>query len=502
MRDDFSNPARTAVYASLPVTQPALKAVRRDAPQQMSRASRSMLALALVALCIVLAPAQPGLPTYMLAARQARLDYRYDEALSLYAQAHAEDSAAPQPLCASGDVLILQRLPTQAANAYRTCATLAPDDGSAWLRLGDALASAGDDAGAVDAWRHASVAGDTAAFARLAERAEALGKLDEAARWWTQAPQDDQLAQGHLGLLALARGDAGAARAHFFNVNQSQTAFTAQLRAAGVFLLSTRSPSSALDEEQIGYALLTLGEPTLALASLRRATQLAPADGSARAAYGWTLWLLGQRSAARPYISAGLRDSPALPFALYAAGQVAMADGQFRFALARFQTALEVTPKNPALWSAAGDAALAAADYVTAELSYSNAAQYSDDPTYTVALISFYLDHGIGIDDGRALQAAFAATQRFPSSEPLIFLEGRIYDSLDQQTEAFYAFTRATALDASDPGPWLYLGRYVAASGDVVPAVVDLRTALALQPTGPYAEPARQALARLDIGGL
>lgn len=504
MRDDLSQAAREPLAEAEPApagdmwaTAPRLWSAS-STTSEARRSPRALLALLALTLCVVLAPVRPGGAAYLLAAAQARQVYRYDEALALYAQAHSFNPDDARPLCASGDVYILQRLPTQAVAAYRACVGLAPSDGSAWLRLGDALTSANDDAGAVSAWQRAGAAGDYTGYYRLAERAERLGKLDEAARWWSQAPQDDPVAQGRLGLLALAQGNVVAARAHFFAVSQSRSAFATSLRTAGVFLLAQRPPTSALDEENIGYALLTLDEPTVALAPLRRATQLAPTDGSARAYYGWALWLLGQRSAARPQIAAGLRYSPSLPFALYAAGQVAQADGHFALALARFQTALEITPKNAALWSAAGDAALAEADYMTAELSYSNAAQYSDDPAYTVALINFYHTHALGMNDGQALQRLFAATNRFPTNEPLAFLEGQIYDTLGQQTNAYYAFKRAIALDPTDPGPWFYLGRYAAAASDVVTAVIDLRTALALQPAGVYAAQARKALAQFN----
>lgn len=457
-----------------------------------------MWAIALVAICLIFAPIRPGVGDYFSAATQARLAYRYDVALALYAKAHAESPSGASPLCASGDVYMLQHLPNQAISAYRSCAALAPNDGSAWLRLGDALASANDDTGSVSAWTRSGAAGDVTAYARLANRSEGLGQLDDAARWWSRMPQDTEEAQGRLGLLALAQGNAIAARGHLFALSHSKSALATQLRQAGIFLLDLRTPTSALDYADIGYSLLMLGEPGVAATPLRRATQLSPNDGSARAYYGYTLWILGQTDAARPEIAAGLRLSPSLPFALYAAGQVEMADHKYGLALAHFQTATEVTPRNPALWSAAGDAALQRHDYVTAELSYGNAAQYSDDPAYTIALVQFYSDHALGVDDGTLSRIAFAAAQRFPSNETLVYLEAQVDMTLGQPTDAYYLYQRAVALDPSDPGPWFALGTMQAASGDVVPAVVDLRTALALRPQGVNAPQARKLLAGIS----
>jgi lipoprotein NlpI len=90
------------------------------------------------------------------------------------------------------------------------------------------------------------------------------------------------------------------------------------------------------------------------------------------------------------------------------------------------------------------------------------------------------------------------ATRRFPNNEPLAFIKGRLEDTLGQQQLATYDFQRAVALDPTDPGPWFFLGTYAAANGDVIPAVVDLRTALALQPSGAYAAQARKALASFN----
>jgi tetratricopeptide (TPR) repeat protein len=191
-----------------------------------------------------------------------------------------------------------------------------------------------------------------------------------------------------------------------------------------------------------------------------------------------------------------------LPFAYYAAGEVALADGRGALALTYFQAGLRGDARNATLWSAAGDAALASGQYLTAELSYQNAARQSAAPDATVALVNFYLTQGLGLDDGTALSAARDGLLRFPQSERLAFLQGRIYDTLDQIDYAQSAFQLAQSLDPTDPGPWLYLGRYAAASGEVIPAVVDLRTALALQPGGPYAARIRAALAGLPASDL
>ena len=90
----------------------------------------SLVALALVALALVvtLAPQRPGVTTLLNAAAQQRAVYRYDRALALYAEAHAEIPGDPRPTCAEGETLVLQREAVAAAAAYQTCVALAPGD--------------------------------------------------------------------------------------------------------------------------------------------------------------------------------------------------------------------------------------------------------------------------------------------------------------------------------------------------------------------------------------
>ncbi|HEU0028530.1 MAG TPA: hypothetical protein VFQ25_15575 [Ktedonobacterales bacterium] len=505
----MAHPDATQTIVEAPVM------ARASAPAGERKRSDLLAALALALMIVIaLAPQRPGVTTLLDAAASQRAAYRYDRALALYAEARVEAPSDPRPACAEGETLTLQREIAAAVAAYQACVTLAPGATGAWLALGDALAATGvasDEAQGAAAWRRAALLGSEDAWARLALRAERLGQLDDATRDWaqtltrgTQGQIGDlgEVAAAHLGLLALARGDMAAARGHLAGVERSTSDLATRMRNTGVFLFDQRSPTSALDWEGIGHALLALGLPALALGPFQRAVALAPHDGVAHAYYGYILWTLGQRDAARPQIAAGLTDPPTVSFAYYAAGQVALADGKSALALAYFQAGLRLDAHNPALWSAAGDAALASEDYLTAQLSYQNAAQYSDAPSATIILITFYLAHGIGLDDGTALQMARDGMLRFPHSEPLLYLLGRIYDKLGQFDFAQSAFELARGLDPTDPGPWLYLGRYAAASGDTIPAVVDLRTALALQPNGPYAAKARATLAQLPTATL
>jgi Flp pilus assembly protein TadD len=481
----------------------------KSAPDALTWRS-ALLALTLLTIVVALTPQQPGVTALLAAANQQRANYRYDRALALEAEARAEDPNDPRPACAQGQTLLLQREVAAAVVAYQTCVALAPDNASDWLALGDSLAAANASRtgvsngaaseAAASAWTHAARLGSDDAWARLALRDERLGRLSDATSAWAQVTPEgalSELASAHLGLLALARGDVVAARGHLALLATSRDTLATQLLDNGVFLFDQRPPVVELDWLGIGYALLAMNLPAVALGPLQRAVALAPTDGAAQAYYGYALWTLGQRAAARPHIAAGLTGRFILPFAWYAAGLEALNDGHAAQALTDFQTGALTAPKNPALWSAAGDAAVGSGQFLVAELSYQNAAQYSATPDATITLIQFYLEHGLGLSDGTAIKAAREGLFRFPDSEPLAVLEGLIYQTQGQQDYAQNYFTYAQQLDPTDPGPWFYLGSMAAATGEIVTAVVDLRTALALQPSGPFAAKARAALVTL-----
>lgn len=451
--------------------------------------------LALAGLAAALGPIGPSVDDDLAAATAARAALRYDHALADYAAASAADASDPRPYCDAGDVYMLQQEYAQAATAYRRCAALAPTDGSAPLHLGDALSAAGNVAGARDAWNTAVARGSRDAHRRLALLDEQQSRMDDARREWNVLPYDDPQAREHLGLLALWNGDYPTARLDFLAVRSTPNPYARQITDGGFVVYAALPVTSATGLGLLGYEFLKAGMPAFAIRPLRAAIARDPTFGDAHAYLGWALWQTGQPAAARPEIALGVRLNPRLSFAWFAAGEVATASGNTQAALADFNTGLEEDAKNPILWYAAAQAALALYDYVPAELAFGNAAQLSTDPAYTVALLRFYVDHAFGLARDRARDAASTALQRFPRSEPVRYYVAAVFDLYDYPTLAYQTALDARALDPTDPAPYVLLARYDEADGDYVSAALELRTALALRPDGPFAGQARVLLA-------
>jgi Flp pilus assembly protein TadD len=265
----------------------------------------------------------------------------------------------------------------------------------------------------------------------------------------------------------------------------------------GFVALAARPFADARDFAELGHDLLAAGMPALAIAPLRTAVARDPTFGDAHSFLGWALWQRGApgQAEARQEIATGLKLAPRLSFADFAAGEVAFADGRPHDALALFRHGLSLDARNPALWAEAARAALALADYTTTEIALGDAAALSTDPAFSSAYVQFYLDHDIGFSDRRALTAATTAAARFPEDERIRFQLAEVYDLLLSPSNAYYSNQQALALDPTDPGPYLLLGRFAEDRGDLVAAALYLRTALALRPNGPLAGQARELLA-------
>jgi tetratricopeptide (TPR) repeat protein len=457
--------------------------------------------LLLIAACL---PVAPGEQSYLLAAAHLRAELRYDLAIAQYAGASAVAPADPLPYCRVGDVRMLQQEWSAARAAYARCASLGPDQGDAWRSLGDADHAGGDNNAALADWGRAAALGDQEALRRLAQAAEARGDVPAAVAFWRRLPAHDPQALAHLGMLALWQGDAGAAQADFLAAGAHANPAADQLASDGFLLLAALPQNAATTQSRLGHAFLAANLPALALAPFARAIALAPASGAANdtgethAYLGWTLLLLGQSARAAQEIATGLAQAPDSSFAWFAAGELALAKQQPALAVQRLQQGALLDPNNPLFWSEISRASLSLHDYLGAEAAMTTASALSTRPVETIALVHIYVDFHLGFGDGSALRAGIAAVTRWPGNEPLEFLLAQIYTGLNEPANAYYALQAAQALDRTDPGPYVLLGAQAENEGNYVSAALDLRTALALRPHGPFAAQAQTLLAPIQ----
>src|SRR5262249_13091943 len=314
---------------------------------------------------------------------------------------------------------------------------------------------------------------------------------------WARLPSSDPQALVHLGLSALWQGDVTSARQQFLAARATPNQYTELLSDNGFLVLAALPALDGNLRGRLGFAFLSAGMTHYALDPLRAAERSDPADGSAHAYLGWTLWLLGQSKEARAQAQQGLRLSPQLSFAWFATGEMALAAGDLQAAERDYQQALKLDPRNSALRLGAGRLEGARSDYVAAERAYDTAARLSTRPAESIALLRFYVDHGLGgvigvhhaggLSTERAQATAIAAMQRWPSNEPIHFLAAQIADQRGRPDVAAVAAQEAMALDPTDPGPHLWLGRYAANARSYVTAALQLRIALALEPHGQWA---------------
>lgn len=459
----------------------------------MAHAARRVVgAVVLVVVALAGLPAGPSAADYLAAAAAARASQRYDRALAAYAAAEGNAPGDARPTCGKAQVLALQLEWAASAEAYDRCLAL---DGSAanWLALGDVLAGAAQRDAASAAWQRAERLGSVAAMRRLARADEAAGRLGSAEARWARMPADDVEARAHLGLLALAREDMTAARPDLEWVMRQGGPIARWLDASGVLaaLGAPALPPAALGP--LGYSLLSLDLPRLALLPLRHAARALPQDGTVLAFLGWTQWVLGDTAAARRDIARAVRLEPKKSFPWFASGTVAASDGRLVAAEQAFRRALARDPANPAVLFALSQVELARGEYTLAA-QHLRAAGVADDPGYTLTYLRMVLDRRLAPARAEVLRDANTARGRWPDNAEVQVLAARLYDSLDLPSQAYYTCQRALTLDPTQPGCYVLLGRYAEQAGDFVQAALLLRTALALRPNGPDAAEARALL--------
>lgn len=454
-------------------------------------------AAALLLLAAVLVPIGPGSNDLFAAASAARAVYRYDRALAFYTQAARLHPRDPRPACLTGDVLALQRLAAPAIAAYQRCQALGDSDPNVWLAMGDVELARGAPDTAVSDWRRAAASGSWTAHRRLAALYESQGRLDLAAAQWHALPTTDDQALTQLGLIALSLGDYPTAQRDLVAARQLGGYHAQDALDQGFVLLAAAAPQDEPDLAQLGFTFLQNDMPTFARAPLERAIAADPTAGPPHAYLAWVEMLAGETAPARADETIALQLDPSESFTLFVAGEQAMAARDWQTAIDQFSAATESDKSNPLLWSELGRAYLGEYGYVQAELNLDQGANLGDDPSYSVALLQFYVDYQVGIYDGRAAHAANVALGRWPTSAAVRDLAGQIYTLMGQTDQAEAIYERTVEVDPGDPRAYIHLGRYALQHDDLVTAAGELRTALAISPDGPLAPSVRALLAPL-----
>jgi tetratricopeptide (TPR) repeat protein len=457
---------------------------------------RAMWGALLALTLIIIAVAGPSKSDLYAAAATARASWRYDRALSFYAEAARQDPDDPHTHCLIGQVLALQQLYAQASAELTRCQRMGENDSAVWLALGDVAHARGDVAGAERDWQQSADRGSVTARRRLALQYEAQGQFDAAAAQWRALGSQDGQAQAHLGLLALREGDYSSAEAAFVAARFLPGTYGQDMVDQGFVSLAAQAPADGPGLTEVGIAFVQAGYPTFAQLPLEKALALDPHIGLAHAFLAWADWTEGDQGDARAEIALARQLTPGDSFTLFAAATMEMAAGEWRTAENDLEEAALIDSKNPVLWEAEGQAALGMRDYLRAELAYETAASLASEsePEYAEALLRFYIAHRLGLTDGRASRAALQATERWPGIEEIQTLAAQIDMLTGQVSQAYLAYQQANQLDGSDPEPYYELGLMDLAGGDYDMAARELRTAIALRPDGPLAQPARMAL--------
>ncbi|HEY7347277.1 MAG TPA: tetratricopeptide repeat protein [Ktedonobacterales bacterium] len=463
--------------------------------------------IALVLLAFGSAAQAPTEETILQAGLAAQGQQEYWRAESFFQQAALIAPDDFQPLLDLARLHLLEHRDALVQSELETARTLANDNADIWLTLGDVAQDQGHLQDAEHAWLQAARLNPVAAQVRARQRLglfyEQQGRWQDAETQFAALPGSDALAQYHLGVLRLARGDRAGAR-QAFEAALEQTDDGAWRDAAQQFLqVIDQWNGSAASEKLVGFAYIKNNFPGLATAPLKQAVALAPKDAAAHAYLGWTYLQAGSSGQARQEENRAVALDPGNSFASYTLSLLDLADGRYSSAIHDLEQGLSADPRNPALWATRGAIAEQLRDLPGAELALRQAAANAGgDPRFSLLLANFYVNHQIGLDQGTALAAARLAIVLDPTNGLAYDTLGRIQQAVRAYPDAMSAFIQAANLAPTNAALHMHLGTVQATLGYLRSAELNLRKAIVLDFNGPVGRQAQQALQALSPLGI
>lgn len=466
-------------------------------------ASIGVVLIATLAVAGVALWAGPG-ETAPLSPAEALVEARrYAEALAVYEQLAARYPGDPTPYFRIAAIRRAQKLPARAVEAALLGLARDPQNAAGLALLGDLYADQGEWSLAAERYQ-ASLAVNPAqptvrvALGRVFIRQGQLGSA-QAQMVLALNANSKCLAEAHYCLaLLVAPDDATAARIHLAAA-AADPAFADRARTFETTLAQTEiarqtgGDAYALTTWGAGY--LQVNEPALAQPVLLHAVRIAPQYADAHAYLGHVMWLLGDARSALAELDTAIALDAGYAPAHHWRGLVLHSQGHYAEAIAAFQRAHSLQPADAAICADLGAAYEAQRDYLAAEEWLQKAiALAPTNGSLTLRLARFYVEHGLK-PAGAGLLAASRATELLPQSAEAWELLGWV-DFMNQEWKAArIALQHAVTLDRDRPSAHYRLGEVLRALGQEDEARREFQMALDLQPAGPWAERARQAIA-------
>jgi tetratricopeptide (TPR) repeat protein len=438
-------------------------------------------AIAVVGMALIgLLAQQPSAADDMALGHAATDHLAWSSALGWFAQAAALDPSSPDPWASIAQIRLWQGKLADAASAIAHATRLAPEQASLWwLAEQIGRASGADDAALHDGRRALALAPAISLAEPIASdlaaidlsHADAAGALDDLARC-----RCDSTETAHL------------AAAAWMNLGDPIRATESGAAPDDPFVaLAERWQGDAADEAALGLADSSAGWPVLALAPLRAAIQASPQYGAGHAYLAWALWQMGDFDAARPEIARALALAPDNVATATIAALALARDGQPRAAIADLLSWRQRYGAQPALLAVLAPLAESDGDDATAEDAWWQLTQIVrpvDRPQALLELAQFYVETGLGRDNGRAAWAVSAARLANPRSALACALAAQFDDQLGRDDLAQSDLQLAESLAPRDPLPHAIMAALEWRWGDRTSASIERQRALDLGASG------------------
>lgn len=376
-----------------------------------------------------------------------------------------------------------QALQMGASEADIQCVVMAAE-----LAEGDGPLTAG---GPIAQWRSCEL--DPSSLRSLAELAIAHGDWETArsvleAR--VEAHPDDPEAQFDLGLL-LAAEDPEAAPPY---LHAAIASAGGDLSAEAILaeLLTSRGAGRADLQARIGLALARQGRWRLAERSLQLAVEARPDFASAHAYLGLAQDQLGVDGG--PELQVALRLSPLSPTVHAFLGRHWQAAGNLAAARMEFERVAMLDDRDPAVMAQLGEVYAAMGDLEAAEVAFRAAVERAPlDASFWLLLAQHSLQREVEIDT-LGIPAARQAVHLDPGLAAGWDALGYGHALVGDVDLADRLLRVALAIDPRRASTHYHLGIVFQTQGDSDTAALEWRSALDLDPGGPYGALARRAL--------